>query len=67
VTAANSLTKKPAIEDSAEPALRHEKIARRAYEMFLARGAEHGRDLDDWLQAERELLERSAGSRAASR
>jgi hypothetical protein len=34
-----------------------EAIARRAYELFLARGAKHGRDLDDWLQAERELLD----------
>jgi hypothetical protein len=30
-------------------------IARRAFELFEARGREHGRDLDDWLQAEREL------------
>jgi hypothetical protein len=35
----------------------NEAIARRAYELFLARGAEHGHDLDDWLQAERELAE----------
>ena len=31
------------------------KIAARAYEIFLSRGASHGHDLDDWLQAEREL------------
>ena len=30
-------------------------IARRAYDLYLARGHEHGHDLDDWLQAEREL------------
>lgn len=30
-------------------------VARRAYELFLARGGEHGRDLDDWLRAEQEL------------
>ncbi|HXW06877.1 MAG TPA: DUF2934 domain-containing protein [Vicinamibacterales bacterium] len=30
-------------------------ISRRAYERFLARGSEHGHDLDDWLEAEREL------------
>src|SRR5579864_3090343 len=30
-------------------------IARRAYELFEKRGREHGHDLDDWLQAEREL------------
>jgi hypothetical protein len=29
-------------------------IAHRAYETYLARGADHGHDLDDWLQAERE-------------
>ena len=33
----------------------HGEIARRAYDLFLARGCEHGHDLDDWLQAEREL------------
>ena len=30
-------------------------IARRAYELYEKRGGEHGHDLDDWLQAEREL------------
>ena len=32
-------------------------IARRAYELYLARGCEDGHDVDDWLQAERELRE----------
>lgn len=40
-------------------ALRDEEIARRAYEIFLIRGAGHGRDLEDWLQAEREITERA--------
>ena len=30
-------------------------IAGRAYELYEKRGREHGYDLDDWLQAEREL------------
>jgi Protein of unknown function (DUF2934) len=30
-------------------------VARRAYDLYLARGREHGHDVDDWLQAEREL------------
>lgn len=30
-------------------------IARRAYELFQARGGEHGYEIQDWLQAEREL------------
>ena len=34
----------------------HLAIARRAYELFEARGCEHGRDWEDWLQAEAELL-----------
>ena len=33
----------------------HEQIARRAYEIFLSRGGQHGRHMDDWMQAEREL------------
>ena len=30
-------------------------IARRAFELYCARGLQHGRDIDDWLSAEREL------------
>jgi hypothetical protein len=33
----------------------HDSIASRAYELFERRGATHGHELDDWLQAEREL------------
>jgi hypothetical protein len=44
---------------SAEPAeiSEHsaEMIRKRAYELFLARGATHGADLADWLRAEQEL------------
>ena len=32
-----------------------QQIASRAHQIFLERGATPGRDLDDWLQAEREL------------
>jgi hypothetical protein len=32
-----------------------EEIQQRAHQLYLARGAADGRDLDDWLQAEREL------------
>ena len=30
----------------------HERIAHKAYELYLQRGREHGYDLDDWLTAE---------------
>jgi hypothetical protein len=33
-----------------------EQIQRRAYELFLARGAVHGNDWIDWFTAERELI-----------
>ena len=32
-----------------------EQIRQRAQEIYLARGGAAGRELDDWLQAEREL------------
>jgi hypothetical protein len=32
-----------------------EDVARRAYEIFLTRGGVDGRDVEDWLAAEREL------------
>jgi hypothetical protein len=35
----------------------HADIAARAYERFLARGAEPGHDVEDWLEAERGLRE----------
>ncbi len=31
------------------------EVALRAYEIYLARGAASGSDLDDWLEAERQL------------
>ena len=37
-----------------------QRIATRAYELYLARGRASGRELDDWLAAERELQERRA-------
>jgi len=39
--------------------LTHSEIAHRAYELFLAAGGPHGRDLEHWLQAESELRDRS--------
>jgi hypothetical protein len=37
-----------------------EQIAREAYAMYQRRGANHGRDLDDWLEAERRLREQTS-------
>ena len=39
------------------PLITEDAIAQRAYALYLARGCEDGHDVEDWLQAERELLE----------
>jgi hypothetical protein len=41
-----------------------QEIAQRAYALYLARGCQPGHDIDDWLQAERELREGHATARA---
>jgi hypothetical protein len=33
-----------------------EQIETRAHEIYLTRGAEPGHEMDDWLQAEREIM-----------
>jgi HSP20 family molecular chaperone IbpA len=33
-----------------------DRIRERAFSLFQRRGAEHGRDLEDWLQAERDVI-----------
>jgi len=33
-----------------------ERIERRAYELYVQRGNQSGSELDDWLQAEQEIL-----------
>lgn len=62
---------RPAATSAAALAPTTDAIATRAYEIFLQRGAEHGRDWDDWLAAERELTTLlpppTNGSRAAPR
>jgi hypothetical protein len=44
-----------AISTQSMTAPTYEQIAARAYEIFIARGGEHGRDQEDWYQAEGEL------------
>ena len=48
---------KPALADSQMNGtdISEAEIARRAFEVYCSRGGQHGRDVDDWLQAEREL------------
>jgi hypothetical protein len=38
-------------------AIDRDRLAQRAYELYLARGGSDGQDMEDWLNAERELRE----------
>lgn len=42
-------------------------VARRAYRRFEERGYEHGRDMDDWLEAEREVRQGGQAGRDSER
>ena len=44
-----------ALPRASAPEPRIERISRRAHELYEARGGTHGRALEDWLQAEREI------------
>lgn len=56
--------KKPGKTSSQPPT--DEQIKQRAYGFFLARGATHGHDVEDWLRAQAELREAADGTDAAS-
>jgi outer membrane protein TolC len=38
----------------------HERIARRAYELYEQRGRQEGRALEDWVNAERQFVSASS-------
>jgi hypothetical protein len=43
-----------------------EEISARAFELYLQRGSVPGHEVDDWLQAEAELVADSANNRGGS-
>jgi hypothetical protein len=47
--------------DSTPATADRERVAARAYERYLARGAADGAAVDDWLEAERELASGDTG------
>ena len=52
------MASKSRIANQERAALDHEGVAELAHQYFLARGAGDGRDLEDWLEAERFLQQR---------
>ena len=51
--AREKVPKKPKGKAEQETKSLHEMIEKKAYEIYEKKGKQHGRDLDDWLQAER--------------
>ena len=47
-----------------ESAVSDSDVARRAFELYCDRGRQDGHDVDDWLNAERELQEAARSSAA---
>jgi hypothetical protein len=60
--ATESATLRQSIGDTAVASADRDRIAARAYELYLARGGRDGMDMDDWLNAEREVRGGSEGS-----
>jgi hypothetical protein len=44
-----------------------EEIARRAHELYVQRGGEHGKDFEDWVAAEKDLTDEPVVGAAKTR
>jgi hypothetical protein len=53
------------VENEVVSVVPEDEIAQRAYELYLARGGQHGHDLEDWFEAEKQLREDAAAAAAA--
>lgn len=53
ITGVKKATRKPAKASAGVPSTA--AIQQRAYELFVERGSEHGHDVEDWVEAERQL------------
>lgn len=47
-------------EARTEFSITDEQVAERAHGIFVERGGEHGRDVEDWLLAEAQLVEEAS-------
>ncbi len=46
--------------------LTHPEIAHRAFEIYISRGGDHGHDMGDWFEAERQLVTEFLHSKPAA-
>ena len=63
-TTKNVLTVPRPASSTASASLTVGDIAKRAFELYCERGHQDGHDLQDWIQAERELRDRVSSSAA---
>ena len=54
------------VGDTTASDIDRERVAMRAYELYLARGGGDGAALEDWLAAEREFAQRPDGEETSS-
>lgn len=57
--------KSPTLVTSTPSQSYEEQIRRRAYELYEARGREDGHDIEDWLRAESEIIDKTAKTAVA--
>jgi Protein of unknown function (DUF2934) len=56
----------PGVDDQAPLALDiRERVAQRTFQLYEGRGREDGHDVEDWLQAEQEVIRHLAAERGA--
>jgi hypothetical protein len=51
--------RQPSVAAEDHRSITKDDVAQRAYELFLARGRVDGHDVEDWLEAERQLVPES--------
>ena len=51
--------------DRREPS--RKEIARQAHKLYVERGGEHGKDVEDWVKAEKDLRDKPAVGPATTR
>ena len=53
------------VRDEEMPPFVREQIQKRAYELYMQRGATPGHELEDWIKAESDILSESPTQQAA--
>jgi hypothetical protein len=53
---AKTNSKKPVKKRTLDPTSLRREIEKKAYEMYAERGFQHGNDVTDWLEAEKQIV-----------